>query len=84
VQEAVFEEQVRIAVDLGKPLFCHEREAHSKFLEVFSPSPPSPPSPEHLESHMMMKIVIRGFPRPGTGSRVTLTTIPLECFKKSF
>jgi Tat protein secretion system quality control protein TatD with DNase activity len=32
VQEAVFEEQVLMAVALKKPLFCHEREAHSKFL----------------------------------------------------
>jgi len=36
VQERVFEEQVRLAVELGKPLFCHEREAHHKFLEVLS------------------------------------------------
>eukprot|EP00285_Hemiselmis_virescens_P005396 CAMPEP_0173397946 /NCGR_PEP_ID=MMETSP1356-20130122/39999_1 /TAXON_ID=77927 ORGANISM="Hemiselmis virescens, Strain PCC157" /NCGR_SAMPLE_ID=MMETSP1356 /ASSEMBLY_ACC=CAM_ASM_000847 /LENGTH=248 /DNA_ID=CAMNT_0014357329 /DNA_START=15 /DNA_END=761 /DNA_ORIENTATION=+ len=36
VQERVFEEQVRLAVELKKPLFCHEREAHGKFLEVLS------------------------------------------------
>lgn len=45
VQEVVFEQHVRIAVELGKPLFCHEREAHSKFLEVTPPPPPGTPKP---------------------------------------
>lgn len=34
VQLAVFERQLRIAADLGKPLFLHQRDAHSDFVEL--------------------------------------------------
>lgn len=66
----MFEEQVRIAVDLGKPLFCHEREAHSKFLEVSS-SFHLLPFLENIEAHMI-KNADRGFPRPRIDSSVNL------------
>ncbi|WNL46687.1 TatD family hydrolase [Dyella sp. BiH032] len=34
VQLAVFERQLRIAADLGKPLFLHQRDAHEDFLAL--------------------------------------------------
>jgi len=34
VQREVFERQLRIAVDLGKPLFLHQRDAHHDFLAI--------------------------------------------------
>lgn len=34
VQDQWFEEQVKLAVELGMPLFLHEREAHARFIEI--------------------------------------------------
>ncbi|MBN8714893.1 MAG: TatD family hydrolase [Xanthomonadales bacterium] len=34
VQQQVFERQLQIAVDLGLPLFLHQREAHADFLAL--------------------------------------------------
>jgi len=34
VQDQWFEEQVKLAVELGLPLFLHERDAHPKFIEI--------------------------------------------------
>lgn len=30
----VFEQQIQLAIELRKPLFLHERDAHTQFLEV--------------------------------------------------
>eukprot|EP01137_Pigoraptor_chileana_P025409 Opistho-2@94880 len=40
VQERAFESQIRLACQLRKPLFLHERAAHERFCEVFSRFPP--------------------------------------------
>jgi len=37
VQEQWFEEQVKLAVDIGKPLFLHERSAHARFCKIMAP-----------------------------------------------
>jgi len=37
VQERVFVAQIELALSLGKPLFCHERSAHQRFLAVLTP-----------------------------------------------
>ncbi|ETW08900.1 RNA 3'-phosphate cyclase [Aphanomyces invadans] len=37
VQIEVFRQQVQVACDLHLPLFCHEREAHTEFLDVLVP-----------------------------------------------
>jgi len=34
IQRDVFERQLRIAADLGKPLFLHQRDAHHDFLAI--------------------------------------------------
>ena len=34
VQREVFERQLRIAAELGKPLFLHQRDAHGDFLAL--------------------------------------------------
>jgi TatD DNase family protein len=39
VQEHVFEAQIEIAAELGKPLFLHERAAHARFLEILKRHP---------------------------------------------
>ena len=42
-QEAAFEQQLELAVELQLPLFCHQRDAHSRFIEmlrVFRPQIP--------------------------------------------
>jgi TatD DNase family protein len=39
VQEAVFEAHLRLAAECGKPLFCHEREAHARFLAILDRHP---------------------------------------------
>ncbi|HYW92483.1 MAG TPA: TatD family hydrolase [Gammaproteobacteria bacterium] len=36
-QERVFTAQLEMAVDLGKPLFLHQRDAHARFLEILDP-----------------------------------------------
>lgn len=36
-QEAVFEQHLELAVELGKPLFCHERDASRRFIEMIKP-----------------------------------------------
>jgi TatD DNase family protein len=36
VQERVFEAQLALAAELGKPLFLHERAAHTRFREILS------------------------------------------------
>lgn len=33
-QEFAFEQQMELAVALGKPLFCHQRDAHQRFVEM--------------------------------------------------
>ncbi len=33
-QEAVFEQQLQLAAELGLPLFCHQRDAHQRFTEI--------------------------------------------------
>jgi TatD DNase family protein len=33
-QEVAFERQLRLAADLGMPLFCHQRDAHGRFVEI--------------------------------------------------
>jgi TatD DNase family protein len=38
VQEAVFAQQIRLAGELRKPLFCHERSAHERFVAVLEAS----------------------------------------------
>ena len=39
VQEAVFDAHLQLAAECGKPLFCHEREAHSRFLAILDRHP---------------------------------------------
>mmetsp|Transcript_17759 Transcript_17759/g.43062 ORF Transcript_17759/g.43062 Transcript_17759/m.43062 type:complete len:434 (+) Transcript_17759:119-1420(+) len=39
VQEEVFEHQVKLAVELELPLFCHEREASESFLAILDKVP---------------------------------------------
>ncbi|HYW03493.1 MAG TPA: TatD family hydrolase [Gammaproteobacteria bacterium] len=36
-QERVFAAQLEMAVDLDKPLFLHQRDAHARFLEILDP-----------------------------------------------
>ena len=36
-QESAFEEQLRLAVEFGMPLFCHQRDAHRRFVEILRP-----------------------------------------------
>eukprot|EP00292_Cryptomonas_paramecium_P023233 CAMPEP_0113673042 /NCGR_PEP_ID=MMETSP0038_2-20120614/6631_1 /TAXON_ID=2898 /ORGANISM="Cryptomonas paramecium" /LENGTH=192 /DNA_ID=CAMNT_0000589443 /DNA_START=68 /DNA_END=642 /DNA_ORIENTATION=+ /assembly_acc=CAM_ASM_000170 len=43
VQEAVFEAHLRLAVETGKPVFCHERDAHERFLAIVDRFPDLPP-----------------------------------------
>lgn len=33
-QEFAFRQQLELAVALGKPLFCHQRDAHQRFVEI--------------------------------------------------
>ncbi|WP_263079279.1 TatD family hydrolase [Endozoicomonas sp. Mp262] len=37
VQEAVFEKHIELALNLGKPLFCHERDASQRFIDIIKP-----------------------------------------------
>ncbi|WP_199915557.1 TatD family hydrolase [Saccharobesus litoralis] len=37
VQQAVFEQQIQLAIALGKPIFMHQRDAHDCFMEVIQP-----------------------------------------------
>ena len=39
VQEAIFDAHLSLAADCGKPLFCHERDAHKRFLDVLNRHP---------------------------------------------
>ena len=41
VQDRWFEEQIRLACELGMPLFLHERAAHARFLEILRPHRPA-------------------------------------------
>ena len=34
VQELVFEKQIELAIETGKPLFCHERDASKRFADI--------------------------------------------------
>ena len=34
VQESVFEKQIELAIESGKPLFCHERDASKRFADM--------------------------------------------------
>ena len=36
-QEHAFEQQIQLAIELGLPLFCHQRDAHSRFVEILKP-----------------------------------------------
>lgn len=36
-QEKVFEQQLSLAVDLGKPVYMHERDASERFVKIYSP-----------------------------------------------
>lgn len=36
IQEYWFEEQIKLACELNLPLFLHDRESHSRFLEILS------------------------------------------------
>lgn len=36
-QAAVFEQQLALAVEVGKPLFLHQRDAHQDFLSILDP-----------------------------------------------
>ena len=33
-QEIAFEEQLKLAIELQLPLFCHQRDAHTRFVEI--------------------------------------------------
>lgn len=35
-QKHVFEQQVRLAIEVGKPMFLHEREAHEDFVQILN------------------------------------------------
>ncbi|MFT5399722.1 MAG: TatD DNase family protein [Gammaproteobacteria bacterium] len=35
-QEIAFRQQIELAIKLGKPLFCHQRDAHSAFVAIIS------------------------------------------------
>jgi TatD DNase family protein len=37
VQQHAFEQQLQIALDCGKPLFLHQRDAHADFLAILKP-----------------------------------------------
>jgi len=37
MQDKWFEEQIKLAVELHKPLFLHERDAHARFVEILKP-----------------------------------------------
>ncbi|NNC77849.1 MAG: YchF/TatD family DNA exonuclease [Woeseiaceae bacterium] len=39
-QLAAFQRQIDIAIDSGKPLFLHQRDAHDDFIEVLEPALP--------------------------------------------
>jgi Tat protein secretion system quality control protein TatD with DNase activity len=39
VQEAIFDAHLSLAAECGKPLFCHERDAHARFLSVLDRHP---------------------------------------------
>ncbi|MDP0587748.1 MAG: TatD family hydrolase [Candidatus Endonucleobacter bathymodioli] len=36
IQEKVFIQQIELAIELGKPLFCHVRDASQRFLEIIN------------------------------------------------
>ena len=36
IQEAVFREQIQLAISTGLPLYCHERDAHTDFCRIMS------------------------------------------------
>jgi len=44
VQEAVFRAHIELALELGLPLFCHEREASSTFLAIIDEFPALDPA----------------------------------------
>ena len=46
VQQAVFRDQLALAVELEKPLFLHERDAHSDFITILREYINKLPSPE--------------------------------------
>ena len=33
-QEFAFRQQIQLAVELGMPLFCHQRDAHERFISL--------------------------------------------------
>ena len=36
-QQRSFEAHIELAIDISKPLFLHERDAHEKFIEIINP-----------------------------------------------
>ncbi len=51
VQREVFREHLELAVELQKPLFLHERGAHTDFVDLLSPYIPRLPSAESACIH---------------------------------
>lgn len=39
VQEEWFEKQIEVAIELGMPLFLHERDAHQSFVNIVKKYP---------------------------------------------
>jgi TatD DNase family protein len=39
VQELWFEKQIEVAIELGMPLFLHERDAHASFVNIVKKYP---------------------------------------------
>ncbi|MDH3386676.1 MAG: TatD family hydrolase [Gammaproteobacteria bacterium] len=35
-QERAFQQQIELAIELGMPLFCHQRDAHQRFVELLA------------------------------------------------
>lgn len=58
VQREAFEAQVQLAVELGMPLFCHERNAHDDFIAVLDKYN------SLLKCPSLRKCVARGLLRP--------------------
>ena len=65
-QEHAFSEQLRLATELKMPLFCHQRDAHSRFVELLR---------EHRDR--ITKLVVHCF----TDSRTALIDyLDLDCY----
>lgn len=68
VQEQVFAAQVQLAIELGKPLFLHERDAHDAFVAVLDRASVRPGAQPGERGALPVQAVVHCF----TGSRAAL------------